>query len=59
MVLLVLVVLLSLPTLAWSTPVARTNWKVSAGILNMSSRNGTAEFRLPKNVSKPVTASWG
>ena len=35
------------------TPVARNNWKVSAGMRNRSSRNGTAAFRLPKNVSRP------
>ncbi len=37
------------------TPVARNSWNVSAGIRNRSSRNGTAAFRLPKNVSSPVS----
>ena len=41
------------------TPVARNNWKVSAGMRNRSNRNGTAAVRLPKNVSRPASASRG
>ena len=41
------------------TPVARNSWNVSAGMRNMSSRNGTAALRLPKKVSQPVMANAG
>ena len=47
------------PNRALTTPVARYNWNVSAGIRNMSSRNGTATLTLPNRASTPVAASVG
>ena len=49
----------SVPNRALTTPVARNSWKVSAGMRNRSSRNGTAAFRLPKKVTSPDAASAG
>ena len=49
----------SVPNRELITPVARNSWKVSAGMRNRSSRNGTAALRLPKNVTRPESASCG
>ena len=49
----------SVPKRELKTPLATNSWKVSAGMRNMSRRNGTATLTLPKNVTSPVSASCG